>query len=154
MQTNLPRGIRNNNPLNLRISNNQWLGKVANNTDGSFEQFTTLEHGLRAGIINIGTIVSRRRKQKLKTNVSDLIHIWAPASDGNNEKTYVQTVTKISLIQPTDEIIPHNKNQICRLVQAMAYVECGQRINFGRIENAYAMAYPVSVRNNKKAGNT
>ncbi|MCA9329527.1 hypothetical protein KDA11_02695, partial [Candidatus Saccharibacteria bacterium] len=34
-----PRGIRNNNPGNIRISNNQWRGKipVSQNTDGSFE---------------------------------------------------------------------------------------------------------------------
>ena len=49
-QNGLPRGIRNNNPGNIVISNNSWQGKiaVAQNTDGHFEQFTELYYGLRA----------------------------------------------------------------------------------------------------------
>ena len=39
MNTTLPRGYRNNNPLNIRYSrNNTWIGKVTPNTDGAFEQ--------------------------------------------------------------------------------------------------------------------
>jgi hypothetical protein len=33
-----PRGIRNNNPLNIRIGND-WQGERKPNTDGAFEQF-------------------------------------------------------------------------------------------------------------------
>ena len=42
------RGYRNNNPLNLRISNNAWKGKIpaSQNTDGAFEQFQTMAKGL------------------------------------------------------------------------------------------------------------
>jgi hypothetical protein len=35
--TSGPRGFRNNNWLNIRISNNAWQGKKTNNTDGAFE---------------------------------------------------------------------------------------------------------------------
>jgi hypothetical protein len=38
----LPRGIRNNNPLNIRLNpDNRWQGRVSPklNSDGAFEQF-------------------------------------------------------------------------------------------------------------------
>lgn len=142
MATNSARGMRNNNPLNLRISGNAWLGKVAHNTDGSFEQFTTLEHGLRAAILNINTIVRRRKKQRLQTTIKDLISIWAPAADNNNEESYVSTIHTYTQLPGNTIIDPSNKNQICRIVWAMAIVECNERISFVRIENAYAMARP------------
>ena len=41
-----PRGFRNNNWLNIRISNNNWQGKRTDNTDGAFEQFETPELGI------------------------------------------------------------------------------------------------------------
>ena len=46
----LPRGIRNNNPLNIRIGN-KWVGEVKSPTDPSFEQFSCMPYGLRAAFI-------------------------------------------------------------------------------------------------------
>ncbi len=57
--TNLPRGYRNNNPLNLRISSSSWLGKVADNTDGVFEQFSDIRYGYRAAIKTIRNYITR-----------------------------------------------------------------------------------------------
>lgn len=44
------RGIRNNNPGNIRLTNppTPWVGAVTPNTDGDFVQFDTPEHGIRA----------------------------------------------------------------------------------------------------------
>ena len=45
----LPRGIRNNNPLNIRrTAKDQWKGLRAQQTDASFCQFESLEYGWRA----------------------------------------------------------------------------------------------------------
>ena len=137
----LPRGIRNNNPLNLRISNNPWLGKVTHNTDGAFEQFTTMEYGIRAAMRNVKTIVQRRAKQGQATNVSQLIHVWAPASDGNNERVYCRTIADKTGIQPYDEINIQDKNFFCLLIYGMAYQENGQAIPMGKISSAYVLAF-------------
>ena len=51
VQTMLPRGIRNNNPLNIRLNpENRWQGRVSpkHNSDGAFEQFQDPIMGLRA----------------------------------------------------------------------------------------------------------
>lgn len=130
----LPRGIRNNNPLNLRITNTPWQGKKTPNTDGSFEQFESLEMGIRAAMVNIRTMI---RRDRLDT-IEKLIPRWAPASDGNNENSYIFNVCKKSGIGQTERLVITNKNQICRLVWAMAFVENGTEISFGRVENAWA----------------
>ena len=72
----LPRGIRNNNPLNIRRGKDQWKGLRAQQTDASFCQFESLDYGWRAAfylltrtyyhkyrlriIISIGSIRSGR----------------------------------------------------------------------------------------------
>ena len=43
-----PRGIRNNNPLNIRHSADQWQGACEEQKDKSFVQFKTMAYGYRA----------------------------------------------------------------------------------------------------------
>ncbi len=78
MQT---RGLRNNNPFNIRKSSNNWIGKIKG-TDKEFETFDTLEHGYRAGLIILRTYYN---KYKLHT-YGDIIHRFAPPCE--NELTY------------------------------------------------------------------
>lgn len=131
----LPRGLRNNNPLNLRISGISWRGKVplGQNTDGSFEQFDTLQNGIRAALINIRTYI---RKYHLNTPQA-IINRWAPASDGNNTVAYVRRVCELTSFSPAAVISASNKYQLCHLVWAMAAVECGRIMNYHEFESAY-----------------
>lgn len=135
MNAKLPRGIRNNNPLNIRKSSTPWLGKKAESTDPSFEQFTSLEYGLRAGLINIRTYLKRDRLQ----DITQIINKWAPDSDGNNTKAYIEAVCKKATITPHQIIKYNDKNTLCRIVWAMAFVECGQEVSFGRVCNSWAL---------------
>lgn len=135
MEKQLPRGLRNNNPLNIRISGTPWQGKVTHNTDGTFEQFTSLEYGVRAALVNIRTYIRRDRL----CNITQIISRWAPGSDGNNVKAYIEVVCSRSNLSATEIIKFNDKNKLCRLVWAMAYVECGVEISFGRVENAWAI---------------
>lgn len=48
-----PRGIRNNNPLNIRINGTKWEGLCPVQTDKSFFQFRTMAYGYRAAIKTI-----------------------------------------------------------------------------------------------------
>lgn len=135
MANSQPRGIRNNNPLNLRISNNPWLGKVEHNTDGAFEQFITIQHGIRAAMKNIRTICRRYPG----CTMSHLISIWAPPSDRNNTREYVRQVKIRSAIMPDEKILPLDRGQMCRLTRAMAEVECGRSIEMKTFEEAFDM---------------
>lgn len=130
-----PRGIRNNNPLNIRKGNN-WLGERPNQTDQAFEEFTSLEFGLRAGFIIIRNYMAKRTP--LNT-ITKIISRWAPTNE-NNTAAYIKEVARRSGLTPDEPLKYAEKNKMCRIVQAMCWVECGQEVSFGRIENAYALA--------------
>lgn len=115
-----PRGYRNYNPLNIRISSNSWAGKVSDNTDGSFEQFTDMAHGFRAGIKNMQTWINRG-----KNTLRNLISTWAPDSDGNNSSSYAKHVSDATGIGLDEVIDPNNKDQMTKIAYAMAKVENG-----------------------------
>ena len=45
---NMTRGLRNNNPLNIRHTADRWKGACIHQTDKSFVQFETMAYGYRA----------------------------------------------------------------------------------------------------------
>ena len=47
-KNNLPRGLRNNNPGNIRINDDLFQGEIRPSKDKSFKQFTTMAYGYRA----------------------------------------------------------------------------------------------------------
>lgn len=118
------RGYRNNNPLNIRISGNNWKGEIKPSADGSFCQFQNMAYGFRAAMCCIRTYI---RKYDCRT-IEQIINRWAPWGDGNNPVRYAQRVIdrwpedfpdKETVIDFTDS------NQMTKLVYAMAIVENG-----------------------------
>lgn len=129
-----PRGIRNNNPLNIRIGNT-WLGEVPNPTDSEFEQFVSIRYGLRAAFV----ILRRYIRRYGRNTPAKIIRAWAPAVE-NNTQRYIEVVCKRSLIAP-DEIIDYaDKKTMVRLVKAMAFVECGVQLDDDVIGSSYDIA--------------
>ncbi len=117
----IPRGYRNNNPLNIRISRDNWLGKILPNSDGSFEQFSDIKYGYRAAI---KTLRQYYYKHGLRT-IRQMVNRWAPASDGNNPTTYAANVAQRAGI-PADQQIAFDEDTITKIVYGMAISECGQ----------------------------
>ena len=132
------RGYRNNNPLNLRTSSNAWKGKIplAQNTDKNkaFEQFINMPYGFRANMINMRTQVN-----KGNNTVEKLIHVWAPADDGNNPDGYTQRVCKTTGYNKTDIINPKNAEQMQNLAFAMAIVENGSAPQWDDIQKGWEL---------------
>lgn len=91
----LTRGIRNNNPGNIRHSSAQWVGKAANQTDNSFVSFTDAVYGLRALAVTLRTYFT---KYGLNT-VRGIINRWAPPSE-NDTGAYVNAVAKAVGVSP------------------------------------------------------
>lgn len=116
----LPRGYRNNNPLNIRLNaSNSWLGKVYPNTDGVFEQFQNMAYGYRAALQLIRKYISSGYN-----TVSSIISRWAPANE-NNTQRYIERVCNTTGYSANTVINAYNKEQMCKLVYAMAIVENG-----------------------------
>ena len=135
MAAQQPRGLRNNNPLNIR-KGNEWQGERHPQTDPDFEEFKNLEDGFRAAFVLIRNYI--RRRPPINTPRL-IIQRWAPAKE-NPTNHYLQYVCKRAALQPDESLTFDQKNKICCLVWAMAEFECGCEFSFGRIENAYAMA--------------
>lgn len=133
-----PRGIRNNNPLNIRKGNN-WKGERPNQTDKAFEEFESMEMGVRAGFYLIRKYMSGYNGLTEKFNtIEKIIRRWAPASE-NNTQAYIDTVAKKTGLSPRLKLSFQNKRQMVDIVAAMIEVECGQSIDRQIIESGYDM---------------
>lgn len=122
----LPRGYRNNNPLNMRITNSAWLGKVSNNTDGTFEQFTNMGYGFRAALYQI-----RKYINSGKNTISQIVTTWAPPKNNKGEfenytDSYINNVTNRTGISRDKVISADDEQSLKAIVKAMAYSENGK----------------------------
>ncbi len=133
------RGIRNNNPLNIRkVPGTHWRGEVLPQRgsgegagDRLFVQFESLEYGIRAAFCILETY---RRKYKAVC-IEDIINRWAPPSENDTEK-YIKNVclwTGLGGLQRlTEEDWP-------KLVLAMARQECGALLSEEIINRGYEL---------------
>lgn len=82
-----PRGIRNNNPLNIRKSSDNWQGKTGD--DGAFVIFDTPHNGIRAA----GRLLKTYRDKYGLVSIRGIINRWAPPSE-NDTESYITSVEK------------------------------------------------------------
>ena len=97
----LPRGIRNNNPLNIRrTAKDQWQGLRAQQTDANFCQFESLDYGWRAAFY----LLTRTYYHKYRLyTIRMIISKWAPPNE-NLTATYIQNVCQLAKIGPDEPI--------------------------------------------------
>lgn len=93
------RGLRNNNPGNIRKSADAWKGLRPEQTDSAFFQFTEPKYGVRA----LGKILLNYRAKYGLTTVRDIINRWAPPIE-NNTVSYVTQVSRALKVQPDQSI--------------------------------------------------
>lgn len=129
----LPRGIRNCNPLNIRIGN-KWKGEVASPTDKEFEQFSCMHYGLRAGFVLLRRYIERYHLD----TVTEIISRWAPATE-NNTQAYINRVCERMGISALEKISFSDRKTMVSLVDAMILNECGTTIANDLIEDAYTI---------------
>ena len=120
---NTARGIRNNNPLNIRRSGDNWQGLRTLQEDREFCQFSSMAYGWRAAFVIL--CKTYYGKYKLKT-IRALITRWAPPKE-NNTEVYIRRVTDRIGIGPDRELDSPQEHpaQWMMIAMAMAIVECG-----------------------------
>ena len=119
----LPRGIRNNNPLNIRRSKDNWKGMRAVQSDAQFCQFESLEWGWRAAF----WLLTRTYYHKYRlVTIRAIVQKWAPAIE-NNTREYIANVSRLTGIDPDEPIgIPSERPARWMMVGvAMAIQENG-----------------------------
>jgi hypothetical protein len=118
-QKAVTRGIRNNNPGNIKKSETKWKGKIGE--DGKFEIFDTPENGIRALTKIIKTY---NNKYNLNT-IAGIIKRWAPPHE-NDTKSYIKNISKKVGINYDDKIDLSNTSVLTRLIKAIIEQENGR----------------------------
>ena len=87
-----PRGIKNNNPGNLRpLDSGTWQGQTGVD-GGGYLEFTALTYGIRAAAINLFNYAARDGVNTLQ----EVANRWAPSGDNNDPVAYAQTLSSVS----------------------------------------------------------
>ncbi len=135
-QQGMTRGIRNNNPLNIRHSSSKWQGMARRQSDRAFVQFTNRKYGYRAAFVLIRSYIGLHHAN----TIGKIIARWAPSSDGNNTQAYIQFVSQTSGI-PADEPLRFSDQQkMVSIVRSMAQMESAIIEDKTLLDEAYCLA--------------
>lgn len=127
-----PRGIRNCNPGNIRVTKDKWQGLRSVQTDREFFQFVEMKWGYRA---LIRTLQNYRRIHGCYT-ITDFITRWAPSSE-NNTLAYIKSVC-FQLGVPS-VYVPDvdDRDTMCALAAAISKHENGVDANMEEVQDGW-----------------
>lgn len=117
-----PRGIRNNNPGNIRRSKDPWQGLAEKQTDRAFFKFVSAIYGIRA---LARVLIAYQDKHKLRT-IKSIIGRWAPKSE-NDTEAYVRSVAKHATLDANQKLDMHRFEHLRPVVEAIIWHENGQQ---------------------------
>lgn len=117
----LPRGLRNNNPGNIRNNSDRFNFEIRPSTDPSFKQFYTMYYGYRAMFV----ILRNYKKMYGLDTIRKMITRWAPPKE-NDTAAYIAEVSRASGIPADDPVNIDDREQMIRIVAAMSKVENGR----------------------------
>jgi hypothetical protein len=116
--TEVSRGIRNNNPLNLK-KGVKFAYMIENPNEKTFMTFSKSWQGIRAGVLDITNDIA-----KGKNNLVSLISEFAPKKE-NDTKNYINLLSKKLSITKDTILDRTDFNFMLKLVKAIIEVENG-----------------------------
>ncbi len=118
----IPRGIRNNNPGNIRRNNDPWQGLADRQIDIEFFTFKNAIYGIRA---LARLLINYQDKYGLRT-IDKIISRWAPANE-NNTAAYARAVANRTGFEEDELLDMHSFADLEPLVKAIIHHENGQQ---------------------------
>ena len=144
----MTRGIRNNNPLNIRHSSDQWQGARVEQTDPSFVQFKSMAYGYRAAWKVLESYWNQFYRSKQPYTVSTIIGRWAPPTE-NDTQNYIRTVLNLTSLGGKENLPQPSRGvdteRLERLIRAMTTMECGipyKEVDTEAIREGWRLAFP------------
>lgn len=117
----LPRGIRNNNPGNIRLGTARWQGQKRQQMDNAFVEFDTAEDGLRAlGVL----LLTYQRKYGLDT-VESILNRYAPPCE-NATDSYASDICRHMNVKRRDTLNLARPSVLAALIAAIVAHENGK----------------------------
>lgn len=140
-----------NNPGNLPNKGEDWGGKVLKaqrKGNAKYEEFMTVEYGLRALMINIRTIMDKGGKN----TIADFARRFYPAASTNKYLLYEKTLTKAFGIDNHKRITAFTKDFYIKMAKIVASIEMGAAESLIPAD-AYDTAYVYMGINMTSGGN-
>lgn len=128
------RGLRNNNPGNIRLGTVTYQGEVVPSKDKAFRQFRTMAYGYRAMFVLLHTY---QRKHGLMT-IEAMITRYAPAVE-NHTRAYIDAVAEWSGVPATCRVTSTNAEVMVPIVAAMSRVENGVPADIDEVEMGWKL---------------
>lgn len=115
----LPRGLRNNNAGNIRLSKTRYLGEVIPSSDKAFKQFKTMAWGYRAVFVLLDSYF-----RKGLVTLRQMITRYAPPNE-NDTESYIRNVAQNAVVDPDAPLDVNDRNVMVLVVSAISKVENG-----------------------------
>ena len=141
MNNNLPRGLRNNNPLNMRIGDGSFSGEIKPSKDPGFRQFETMAHGYRAAFRQMELFLERDGLD----NIDKIIHKWSPPTE-NNTRSYVAAVESFSGVSRHKTLSFSSGEELIKIVAAMSYIENGTQAIMSDVTAGFALQDKITIK--------
>lgn len=126
--SNIPRGLRNNNPGNIRINTDHFQGEIKPSQDNAFKQFQSMAYGYRAML----KMLQNYKKNRGCKTIRQMINRWAPSNE-NHTEAYILFVSEFVGLSPDAEIDITNKELMCQIAAAMSQIENGRKADINDI---------------------
>lgn len=124
------RGLRNNNPGNIKETGTAWKGQIRPSKDQPFAQFLDMRWGARAMII----IVKRTYRNRGLKTIRQIIETYAPPSE-NPTGAYINAVSRATGINA--DAVLSTESDYKKVIQAMAAFENGLPVSASLPDNVY-----------------
>ena len=134
-----PRGLRNNNPLNIRRNRHtNWVGQCGKQEDRAFVQFRSMPYGYRAAF----KVLQNYRVLYDCMTLRQFIQRWAPPIENNTDE-YVKSVARTAGVNPDARLPSPRKAKALwvKIVAGMHLVENGMMPVVSRIEEGWDLAF-------------
>jgi len=132
------RGLRNNNPLNIRHNTDVFQGEIKG-TDKSFKTFSSMPYGYRAAFVTLATHNTRGWN-----TIEKIISRWAPPCENDTEK-YIANVEKWSGVPRNKELTAADGADYILIVVAMCFMENGKNADINQVKEGFVLQNRITM---------
>jgi len=133
-----PRGLRNNNPLNIRHSADTFQGEIKGE-DKAFKTFISMAYGYRAAFVTLATYHSRGYN-----TIEKIVTRWAPPTE-NNTGGYIANVERYSGVPRHKELTAADGADYILIVAAMSFMENGKNADISEVRAGFKLQTKITI---------
>jgi len=133
------RGLRNNNPLNIRHNADVFQGEMKGN-DKSFKTFASMAYGYRAAFVTLATYLTRGWN-----TIEKIISHWAPPNE-NDTEAYIAFVEYFSGVPRNQKLTATDGADYILIVSAMSGMENGKNAELSEIQAGFNLQSKITMQ--------